>query len=45
MDILRRFSATRDVVRAIFTLWDEINEQMRLVFWIRPSWILIGIKR
>jgi hypothetical protein len=40
-----QFAATRDVMHAIFTLWDEINQQMRLVFWIRPSWILLGIKR
>ncbi len=40
-----KFPATRDVMRAIFALWDEISEHMQLVFWIRPSWILLGIKR
>lgn len=40
-----QFAATRNVMSAIFTLWDEISRQMRLVFWIRPSWILLGIKR
>ena len=40
-----QFAATRDVMRAIFALWDDIQQKMQLLFWIRPSWILLGIKR
>jgi len=38
-------SAGIGVLRAIETLWPRINSEMREVFWIRPSWILLGIKR
>ncbi len=36
---------TREVIEAISAEWDLISTQMAKVFWIYPSWILIGIKK
>ncbi len=33
------------VLRAIENLWPRLCREMSDIFWIRPSWILIGIKR
>lgn len=38
-------SSTRGVVSAIGANWDWLSEQMKDIFWIEPSWILLGIKK
>lgn len=34
-----------DVIDAISAEWDFISRQMNKIFWIYPSWILVGIKK
>ena len=43
--IFQHFEVTRGVMQAIFLLWPDLQAQMRLLFWIQPSWILLGVKR
>ena len=39
------YSSARGVVRAIKTNWTKLNGQMKNIFWINPSWILLGVKK
>jgi predicted O-methyltransferase YrrM len=37
--------STRGVIKAILREWKSISEDMREIFWIDPSWLLLGIKK
>jgi predicted O-methyltransferase YrrM len=39
------YTSTRDVVSAIKTNWGWLKQQMKDIFWINPSWILLGVKK
>lgn len=43
--IYDKFETTLGVMRAIHQQWEWINEQTLKLFWIYPSWILVGIKK
>ncbi len=38
-------SSTKGVVSAVKKNWDWLSQQMKDIFWINPSWILLGVKR
>ncbi|MGQ9570068.1 MAG: radical SAM protein [Thermodesulfovibrionales bacterium] len=42
--IFEQFEVTRGVMEAISQEWEWIISQMNHIFWIYPSWILLGIK-
>lgn len=44
-DINVQCPSTRGVVNAISKNWSWISEQCRDIFWINPSWILLGVKK
>jgi len=44
-EVQNNCSSTRGVVTAIKANWDWLCEQMEDIFWIKPSWILLGVKR
>jgi predicted O-methyltransferase YrrM len=41
-DVIRQFSSTAGVVAGLARIWDEIGPRFRRVFWINPSFILLG---
>ena len=41
----KSYASARGVVSAVKTNWDWLNEQMKDIFWISPSWILLGVTR
>jgi len=43
--IYDKFETTLGVMRAIHQQWEWINEQTLKLFWICPSWILVGVKK
>lgn len=43
--IRSRFDSVRDVTAGIESLLPELQPQMSELFWINPSWILLGIKK
>ena len=43
--IYDKFETTLGVMRAIYQQWEWINEQTLKLFWIYPSWILVGVKK
>ncbi|MFB0552156.1 MAG: FkbM family methyltransferase [Phycisphaerae bacterium] len=43
--IYDKFETTLGVMRAIHQQWEWINEQTLKLFWIYPSWILVGVKK
>ena len=43
--IYDKFETTLGVMRAIHQQWEWINEQILKLFWIYPSWILVGVKK
>lgn len=38
-------SSTAGVFEAIKQNWEWLNQQVKDIFWINPSWILVGIKK
>ncbi len=44
-ETLLNCASPRGVIQAIEENWDWIKAQMQDIFWIKPSWILVGIKR
>lgn len=44
-DVLSNCSSPRGVVSAIHQNWNWLKTQMEDIFWIEPSWILLGIKK
>lgn len=43
--IWKDFDVTQGVMTAILDEWDWISAQTSHLFWIEPSWILVGIKQ
>lgn len=43
--VLSACSSTRGVLNAIQKNWAAIGSRMQDIFWIKPSWILLGIKK
>lgn len=43
--IFQKFEPTRGVMEAIYSMWHMLNQEMTKIFWIKPSWILLGIKK
>ena len=43
--IYDKFECTLEVMRAIHHRWEWIDEQTSKLFWIYPSWILLGVKK
>lgn len=39
------FPSTVGVMRAIAQLWPLLDSQMSQIFWVYPSWILVGVKK
>ncbi len=44
-EVQNNCSSTKGVVNVIRANWDWLNQQMKDIFWINPSWILLGVKR
>jgi hypothetical protein len=44
-EVQRSFITTNSVNNAIMEMKDQLDEQMKDIFWINPSWILVGIKK
>jgi len=43
--VYQQFESTRGVMAAIMQEWDWLKSQTSQLFWIYPSWILLGIKK
>ncbi len=43
--VFGRFDSTRGVTEAIYAMWDHLTDHMQHVFWVEPSWILLGIRK
>ena len=43
-DVMRVCSSTRDVYQVITTHLDELTASLQRLFWIDPSWLLVGIR-
>lgn len=43
--IIAKSAAVQGVVAAIETLWPELEQQCSALFWIDPSYLLLGIKK
>jgi predicted O-methyltransferase YrrM len=43
--VYEQFEVTRDVMEGITHEWKWLKSQMRQLFWIYPSWILLGVKK
>jgi hypothetical protein len=43
--VFQQFPTTLGVMEAITSGWDFIKSSMEKIFWIYPSWILLGIKK
>ena len=44
-DVHARCASPRGVHRAISTSWPWLEHELQDAFWIKPSWLLVGIKR
>lgn len=44
-DIRSRFDSVRGVTAGIEALLPELQQQLSLLCWVQPSWILIGLKK
>jgi hypothetical protein len=44
-EVFRKFETVEGVMNAIRTNWDWIYAEVSDIFWVNPSWILIGIKK
>jgi predicted O-methyltransferase YrrM len=43
--IYKEFENTREIFNAIKNNWNLIKSNMQDIFWINPSWLLIGIRK
>jgi predicted O-methyltransferase YrrM len=43
-DVMRECESTRDVYRVVTTHLDELMAPLARLFWIDPSWLLVGIR-
>jgi len=43
-ETIRRNEAPRGVISAIINNFSELNQNFSKIFWIQPSWMLVGIK-
>ena len=43
--IFQKFEPTIGVMEAIYSIWHMLNQEMTEIFWIKPSWILLGVKK
>ena len=43
--VFKQFECTRGVMEAISHQWDWVNSRTNQLFWIYPSWILLGVKK
>lgn len=39
------YNSVQGVRNGLHSMWDEVLEACRDVFWVKPSWLLMGIKR
>jgi predicted O-methyltransferase YrrM len=44
-DVYEKCPSTRGILNAIQKEWQWISLQMKDIFWVNPSWILIGVKK
>jgi hypothetical protein len=44
-EVLASYASPRNVVSAIEANWPLLKKQMKEIFWINPSWILLGIRK
>jgi hypothetical protein len=44
-EVKNNCSSPVGVVNAINNNWDSLSRQMKDIFWISPSWILLGVKK
>lgn len=44
-EVLASYESARGVVGTIGANWHRIRKQMKQIFWINPSWILLGIRK
>lgn len=42
---MRECGSTRDVHQTILSHLDELTPSLARLFWIDPSWILVGIRK
>ncbi|GAB1409757.1 hypothetical protein MASR1M90_09110 [Desulfovibrionales bacterium] len=40
-----QYGSTVEVMDAISEVWEMIDNELAQVFWIKPSWILLGVKK
>ncbi|WP_172793635.1 tetratricopeptide repeat protein [Candidatus Desulfofervidus auxilii] len=43
--VFKQFECTHGVMEAISQDWDWVNSRTNQLFWIYPSWILLGVKK
>jgi len=43
--VFDQFETTLGVMEAILEQWDWLNSHTSQLFWIKPSWILLGVKK
>jgi hypothetical protein len=43
--VIEQLESPRGVLRAVLKNWHEIDKSLSDIFWIKPSWILLGVKR
>jgi hypothetical protein len=41
----KSYASARGLVSAVKTNWGWLKQQMDEIFWISPSWILVGVKK
>ena len=44
-EVRERFESARSVTQTILDNWDWISADLKDAFWIKPSWILLGIRK
>lgn len=44
-EVYDKCPSTKGVLNAIRTNWDWLTGQMKDIFWVNPSWILLGVKK
>jgi predicted O-methyltransferase YrrM len=44
-EVYNNCSSTHGVLHYIQTEWNSVASQMKDIFWIKPSWILLGVKK
>ena len=44
-EVFSGFETVKGVLNVIQTNWDWITTEVRDIFWVNPSWILVGIKK